>query len=505
MILEPNITFNDELWHWIVDLEITQKLSIGDDFYQVKPFYKKSLQKYINQRLSRYKLVKIFENCSQSEVDPQYVSLYKAEKIVHQALSNPSDLAVETIADILNIFRYDESVSRGILAVLSRRLPNKKIYRVYKAAAAIPTRKNIDAIVIFPSAILIERIASHIRPRKFSVFPLYISSLVYQTWANHEKSVETLKLAISHLPDETSQLSGALMSRLALSYVMLGNMNQAREALLHAEKTLTSNSNEWIDNQLNYQIWCTKRGYWQEALAIGLSLEGCIKNPYLKAKHVHILGVNYLYLGDLKRAKEYARKCEDLSSLVSLSSWVIGKSWRNRFAYALLSTIDLVNGSIQISDEQDLYFFQAKNVSYDAIRQLNPLFRLILGCTVETHFLYTKAAIDAIKGNYIEAELKYLQLQQDKHLEVYYRISSNLDLATIYSKTNRTKKAIYLYRYCAKKAFESGFKYLEFRALRRFCELDFDKSLAERKDSLHRDSHVIGSACIDTLDFLIPV
>jgi tetratricopeptide (TPR) repeat protein len=265
-----------------------------------------------------------------------------------------------------------------------------------------------------------------------------------------------------------------------------------------------SNSNEWIDNQLNYQIWYIKRGYWQEALAIGVSLEG-IKDPYLKAKHAHILGVNYLYLGNFERAEEYARRCEELSSLVSLSSWIIGKSWRNRFAYALLSTIDLVNGSSKVLDEQKIYFSKAKNTSYDAIRQINPLFRLILGCTVESHFLYTQAAIDAIEGNYSKAELKYLQLQQDKHLEVYYRISSKLDLATIYSRTNRIKEAVDLYRYCAEKAFESGFKYLEVRALRKVCELNFDESLAERRDSLHRDSHVIGSPCIDNLDFLIPV
>ena len=503
--IQPNIKFSYQLWHWLVDLEITQKLAVGDDFYQIKPSYRKLFHKYISNRSSRYELVKIFEKCAQREIDPQHLSLYRAGKIVHQACSTPSDVAVETIADILNIFRYEESVSREILAVLSSRLPDKKVYRIYQAAAAIPRRENIDVIVIFPAAILIERIASHIRPRKFSVFPLYISSLVYQTWSNHEKSVETLKLAISHLPDETSQSSGVLVSRLALSYIMLGNMSKAQEALLHAEKNLISNRNEWIDNQLNYQIWYIKRGYWQAALTIGLSLEECIKDPYLKAKHTHILGVNYLYVGNFKRAEEYARKCEELSSLVSLSSWVIGKSWRNRFAYALLSTIDLVNGSNKVSNERKLYFSKAKSTSYDAIRQLNPLFRLILGCTVESHFLYTKAAIDAIEGNYLEAELKYLQLQQDKHLEVYYRISSGLDLATIYLRTNRIKEAIDLYRYCGKKAFESGFKYLEIRALRKVCELDFDGSLAERRDSLHRDSYVIGSACIDNLEFLIPV
>jgi hypothetical protein len=239
--IQPNIKLTYELWHWIVDLEITQKLAIGDDFYQIKPSYRKRFQKYINKRSGRCELVKIFEKCAQREVDPQYLSLYRAEKIVHQVCSTPSDVAVETIADILNIFRYEESVSREILAVLSSRIPDKKVYRLYQVAAAIPTRKNIDAVFIFPSAILIARIASRIRPRKFSVFPLYISSLVYQTWSNHEKSVETLKLAISHLPDEISQSSGVLTSRLALSYIMLGNMSKAQEALLHAEKVLISN------------------------------------------------------------------------------------------------------------------------------------------------------------------------------------------------------------------------------------------------------------------------
>jgi len=161
--IQPNIKLTYELWHWIVDLEITQKLAIGDDFYQIKPSYRKRFQKYINKRSGRCELVKIFEKCAQREVDPQYLSLYRAEKIVHQVCSTPSDVAVETIADILNIFRYEESVSREILAVLSSRIPDKKVYRLYQVAAAIPTRKNIDAVFIFPSAILIARIASRIR------------------------------------------------------------------------------------------------------------------------------------------------------------------------------------------------------------------------------------------------------------------------------------------------------------------------------------------------------
>ena len=98
-----------------------------------------------------------------------------------------------------------------------------------------------------------------------------------------------------------------------------------------------------------------------------------------------------------------------------------------------------------------------------------------------------------------------MQLQQDKHLEVYYRISSQLDLAAIYLKTDRVESAVNLYRECAKKALECGFRYLEVRALRKVCELDFDEFSGERRDSLHRSSYKIGSTFMDNLEFLIPV
>jgi len=295
------------------------------------------------------------------------------------------------------------------------------------------------------------------------------------------------------------------MSRLALSYIMVGNMSKARKALLQAERILEINSNEWIDNQLNKQIWYLKRGYWQEALRIGLSLEESIKDPYLKAKHAHILGVNYLYVGSLGIAERSARKCEDFSSLVTLSSWVIGKAWRNRFAYALLSTVALVNGSDKSLEKQEEDFRKSVLTAGDTIRQLSPLFRWILGCTVQSHYLYTEASIAAIKGNYIIAERKYLQLQQDKHLEVYYLISSHLDLATIYLKTNRVDEAINLYQYCAEEASKLGFKYLEVRALKKACEIRFDESLATKIDGLDRNIYTIGSSFIDNLEFLIPV
>lgn len=503
--IQQEIEFSNELWHWIIDLEITQKFPVADDFYQIKPSYRKLLQKYINKRSSRSELVRVFDKCVNSEIDPQYSSLYKAERVIHQICSNSSDITVESIADILSIFRYESNVANEILGSLSGRLPNRKIYRIYQAAVAIPTRTNIDSVLIFPATILLEKVASQLRPRKFTVFPLYVSSLVYQTWSNHEKSIETLKLAISNLPDENSKLAGVLLSRLALSHIMVGSMSKAKESLVHANRILETNSNEWIDNQLNEQIWHIKRGYWQEALRIGLFLEECIKEPYLKAKHAHILGVNYLYVGNLEMAEEYARKCEELSSLVSLSSWVIGKAWRNRFAYALLSTINLVNGFCKAPEEQERYFGNSLLISRDTTRQLNSLFRWILGCTVESHFLYTEASIAATRGDYFNAERKYLQLQQDKHLEAYYRITLKLDLAAIYLKTNREKEAINLYKYCAVKSFEFGFKYLENRALRKVIEINFDESLAARKDALDGEPYAIGSSYIDNLEFLIPV
>ncbi|HBK21396.1 MAG TPA: hypothetical protein DDZ60_02425 [Planktothrix sp. UBA10369] len=504
--IQQEIEFSDELWHWIIDLEFTQKFPVADDFYQIKPSYRKLLQKYINKRASRSDLVRIFDKCARNGIEPQYVSLYKAEIIVHQIRSNPSYITVEAIADILSVFRYEPSVTKGILRGLSGNLPDQNMYRIYQtAAAAIPTRKNIDSILIFPTAIILEKVASQLRPRKFTVFPLYIISLVYQTWSNHKRAINTLKRAIEHLPDEASKSAGVLMSRLALSYIMVGNMSKARKALLQAERILEINSNEWIDNQLNKQIWYLKRGYWQEALRIGLSLEESIKDPYLKAKHAHILGVNYLYVGSLGIAERSARKCEDFSSLVTLSSWVIGKAWRNRFAYALLSTVALVNGSDKSLEKQEEDFRKSVLTAGDTIRQLSPLFRWILGCTVQSHYLYTEASIAAIKGNYIIAERKYLQLQQDKHLEVYYLISSHLDLATIYLKTNRVDEAINLYQYCAEEASKLGFKYLEVRALKKACEIRFDESLATKIDGLDRNIYTIGSSFIDNLEFLIPV
>jgi len=503
--IQQEIEFSDELWHWIIDLEFTQKFPVADDFYQIKPSYRKLLQKYINKRASRSALVKIFDKCVHNGIEPQYVSLYKAEIIVHKIRSNSSDITLEAIADILNIFRYEESVSKIILGSLSERLPDQNMYRIYQTAAAIPTRTNIDSILIFPTAIILEKVASQLRPRKFTVFPLYIVSLVYQTWSNHKRAINTLNRAIEYLPDEASKSAGVLMSRLALSYIMVGNMSKARKALLQAERILEINSNEWIDNQLNKQIWYLKRGYWQEALRIGLSLEESIKDPYLKAKHAHILGVNYLYVGSLGIAERSARKCEDFSSLVTLSSWVIGKAWRNRFAYALLSTVALVNGSDKSLEKQEEDFRKSVLTAGDTIRQLSPLFRWILGCTVQSHYLYTEASIAAIKGNYIIAERKYLQLQQDKHLEVYYLISSHLDLATIYLKTNRVDEAINLYQYCAEEASKLGFKYLEVRALKKACEIRFDESLATKIDGLDRNIYTIGSSFIDNLEFLIPV
>lgn len=505
--IEQEIEFSYELWHWIIDLEVTQKFPVGDDFYQIKPSYRKLLQKYINKRASRIDLVIFFDKCVCNEVDPQYLSLYKAEIIVHQIRSNTSEINVEAIKELLTIFRYEDIVAKGILESLSGRLSDAKMYRIYQIAAAIPTRKNIDSILIFPTAIFMEKVASQLKPRKFTVFPLYIVSLVYQTWSNHEKSIKTLKLAISHIPDKNSILAGVLLSRLALSYIMVGNMSEAEEALREAERILEINSNEWIDNKLNSQIWHIKRGYWQEALRIGLSLEESIKDPYLKAKHAHILGVNYLYVGSLDIAQRYARKCEDFSSLVTLSSWVIGKAWRNRFAYALLSTVDLVNGSYSSKslEEQKKYFSNSVLTARDTTRQLNYLFRWILGCTVESHSLYTEASIAGIKGNYIIAERKYLQLQHDKHLELYYRITSKLDLATIYFKTNRVNEARNLYHSCADKASEMGFKYLEVRALKKVCEIRFDESLIARIDALDREGYKIGSSFIDNLEFLIPV
>lgn len=514
LCIQPEIEFSYEFWRSIIDLEVTQKYPVADDFYQIKPSYRKLLQKYIiNKREIRSELVKIFDKCVCHENYPQYWFLYKAEKIVNQILSNPSDITVEVIDEMVSIFPYEQSVTKGILESLSGRLPEPKMYRIYQTAAAIPTRKNIDSILIFPTAIFLEKVASQLRPRKFRVFPLYIVSLVYQTWSNHEKSIKTLERAISYLPEQNSKSAGVLLSRLALSYIMVENkskvkvenMSKAKEALLQADIILEINSNEWIDNQLNKQIWHMKRGYWQKALRIGLSLEGSIKDPYLKAKHAHIFGVNYLYEGNLEMAEKYARKCEELSSLVTLSSWVIGKAWRNRFAYALLSTINLVNGYYKSLEEQETYFHNSLLIARDTTRQLNPLFRLILGCTVESHSLYTEASIAAIKGDYLNAEHKYLQLQQDKHLEVYYRISSLLDLAAIYLKTDRVKKAIDQYQYCVAKAFDLGFKYLEIRALRKVCEIHFDESLVARRDALNRDPYIIGSSYIDNLEFLIPV
>lgn len=504
--IHQEIDFSYELWHWIIDLKITQKFPAADDFYQIKPYYRKILQKYINKPSSRSELlIRVFEQCFNTAIDPQYSSLYKAGRVIHQICSNSSDISVESIADILSIFRYEESVTKEILRSLSGRLPDRKFYRIYQAAAAIPTRKNIDSVIILPAAILLEKLASQLRPRKFTVFPLYISSLVYQTWSNHKKSIKTLELAKSNLPDENSKSAGVLLSRLALSCIMVGEMSKAKESLLHANRILKANSNEWMDNQLNEQIWYIKRGYWQEALKIGLFLEESIKDPYLKAKHAHILGVNYLYLGNLEMAEEYARKCEELSSLVTLSSWVIGKAWRNRFAYALLSTINLVNGSCKSLEEQKKYFRNSLHIAHDTTRQLNPLFRWILGCTVESHFLYTEASIAAIRGDYLNAKSKYLQLQQDKHLEAYYLISSKLDLATIELKKHKVTDAVDQYKFCADKAFEFGFKYLEIRALRKVCEINFDESLAARRDALDREPYAIGSSYIDNLEFLIPV
>ena len=130
---QPDVIFNSDLWHWIVDLEVTKNLPIGDDLYQIKPHYRDLFQRYINKRSGRYELVKIFEEREKEETDPRYISLYRAEKIIQRACYNHSDVSIETITDILSIFRYEKSVSREILLTLSNRLPNKKVYWIYKA------------------------------------------------------------------------------------------------------------------------------------------------------------------------------------------------------------------------------------------------------------------------------------------------------------------------------------------------------------------------------------
>lgn len=508
VVTKQDILFSHEFWHWIIDLEITQSSSVADDFYEIKPHYRRILKKYVNQSSTQYELAKVFENCVSTEIDPQTLSLYKAEKVIHEVLSHSSSIDIESIADILYIFRYKKSVTKKILVSLSKRLPSRNVYRLYQIAATVPTRKNISSVLVFPVAIILEKVSPQLRPRKFTVFPLYISSLIHQTWSNHEKAIEILRLAIHYIPDENSKLAGILYSRLALSYMMVGYMRKAKEVLLYANTLLKVNSNEWIDNQLNQQIWHLKQGSWQEALKIGLALRNVVKDPYLKAKHSHILAVSYLYIGDLNNAEKYAKQCEELSSFVTFSSWVIGKAWRNRFAYALLSTINLIKGVHKSSLDQKLYFRNSLQTSRDITRQLNPLFRWILGCTVESHLLYTEASIAAIRGNYLLAERKYLQLQQDKYLEVYYRISSQLDLATIYFQTNRVGEAVKLYQYCANRALEFGYKYLEIRALKQIKKIKYnniDQSLVKRMDAIDSNIHKIGSPYIDNLKFLIPV
>jgi tetratricopeptide (TPR) repeat protein len=501
------VELSDELWYWIIELPITQKFSSIGSFYKIKHIHKIKLRKYLTLdiRSAHLDLANFFDRYMDIEIDPKCSSFYKAAKTIHLINSGYYDLTIESITDVKGVFYYEKDIANMILNSLSKQLNTQKVRWIYQVALSLPRRKNIDYIFIFPIAVILEKLALKLRPRKLTVLPLYISSLVYQTWSNHEKAIQTLCLAINHIPYQGSALSGVLSSRLALSYIMLGDMNKAQESLLYSSTVLSQNSNEWIDNRLNNQIWCLKRGYWQDSLQIGKLLEGTIQDQYLKAKHSHILGVTYLYLGDFQRAEEYAKLCEELSSLVTLSTWIIGKAWRNRFAYALLSSISLVRGASKTEMERDLHFNTSLEIAYMLIKQLNPTLRLILGCTIESHLLYTEASISAMKGDFQLAEEKYLKLQQDNHLEVYYKVSSKLDLASIYFKTDRLHKAQKLYEYCAELANTCGFKYLEYRALKKLSEIVYDEVYIAKMNTMSKDSSLIYSSCIENLEFLIPV
>ena len=197
---QTEIKFSDDLWHWIidlVDLGIIEKFSVGDDFYRIKPHYQKFLQRYTNKQNNLPKLVVVFEECIRQSSNIQYLDLYKAEKIVFQIITSPQGVSDTTIYDTLQIFRYEKIIINGILKSLSVKFSNKKkVDKIYQLASKIPTRNNIDSIFIFPLAILLEKAVNRIRPPKFRTFPLYILSLVYQTWSNHEKAIETLNRAI---------------------------------------------------------------------------------------------------------------------------------------------------------------------------------------------------------------------------------------------------------------------------------------------------------------------
>jgi tetratricopeptide (TPR) repeat protein len=501
LITKQDTNFNHRvIWHWIIGLEITQKSTVAEGFYRIKITYKNQnkLLKPFNTKDIHVELVNVFEKCLNTEIDPQYSDLYKAEKIIHQIDGDVYDIPSESIENILSVFRYKPEVVKGVLnsiSRLSKRLNNPEIYKNHKIALFIPARGNIDSILIFPAAILLEKSLSRLRHRKFAVFPLYILALVYQTWSSHDKAIETLEKAINLFPDKKPKLVGVLSSRLALSYIMKGQMSQAKECLRDADRVLEYESTEWFDNRLNNQIWLLKRGNWNQALTNSSELEKCIKDPYLKAKQAHILGVNHLYMGNLEKAKEYAYKCEELSSMVTLSSWIIGKAWRNRFAYELLSTIELVEGN----------FEEAERISKDITRQLTPLFRWILGYTVKNHLLYTRAYISAMIGDLSGAEHQQHQLLQDNHLEAYYCVTSKLNLAEIYSKKDQKVEAAKLYNEMEEEAKRIGFKYLEFRAYKKRNEIYQNQSLDINNERDEYDFKKNSNSYMDGLEFLIPV
>lgn len=510
---ELAMNFTEELWLSLKDLPIIQESpELFSNSYQIFEPYRQWLQEYIptkkKQRIIHHILSEGFAECIVKEDVSRYKAFYRVEEIIHNIKSNPEN-ELNISSEILAAYKYEPRLRQRILKALSPENQYNQNRFLYFLVLFIPNIKNPFFTFLIPR--VIEKISnSFLLTSKFSLPLLYVSSLFYQTWAHNEDAIRAIRLALERNTEEGSKLEGKLRSRLALSLIFIGNMDEAEEQIKTASRIFDANTEDWIENELNRQIFYLKCGYWQQSLELGKSLEPLIKNDLQKAKHTHLLGVNFLHFGNLKEANKYAEISLELAShlegLARLTAWLIGKEWRKRFAYALLANIKLARSLLQDSSLAEQYYNLALKLAKKSVRQAPA----ILAYTARPISIYLEASIAALRQDFDKAIFYHLQLQGNEYVEEYYRLASKIDLGDLYLRLDRTSEAIDSYVQVLEQATESGFKYLEIRALRRLIGLNVEidrelPALLRRLEQLTENQPPIGSDYVDRLEFMLPM
>ncbi len=509
--LHPAIIFTDELWISLKDLPIIQKSpELFDNSYQISEPYRQQLKEYAPTKVKKYRiyctLSEGFANCIAKETTPHDIAIYKIEQIINSIKSSPVN-NLKISSEVLDIYKYEPRLRQRLIKGISPAIQDKSTRWFYSLLLIIANFKNPLLTFLIPR--LIENLANSffLTPR-FSLPLLYLSSLFYQTWSHNEDAIRAIRLALERKPETGSPVEGKLRSRLALSLIFIGRMDEAYIHIQVASQIFDTNTEDWIENELNRQIWYLKVGYWQQSLELGKSLESLIRNNLQKAKHTHILGVTYLHFGEVEKANEYAERSLELSSelegFARLTAWLIGKEWRKRFAYALLANLKVARSIRQDSNRAEQHYRDALKHAQRAVKQAPA----ILAYTARPLLTYLEASIVAFKQDFEEANHKHSELQKNLYLEEYYRITSQMDLAELYLRLNKTQEGIEQYRKVLEKATISGFKYLELRALRRLHDLNVvarEPKLFSKMGQLTEHQPKLGSNYVDSLEFMLPM